>query len=59
MTDDHATARAIYQEYLAHSAVLERYGRHAADAVKATSGPSQTPVEPLATMGKGGGRELS
>jgi hypothetical protein len=55
MTDDHTTAKAIYQEYLARSTVLERHRRHAADVAKATSGSSQTPVEPLATMGTNGG----
>jgi hypothetical protein len=55
MTDEHAPAKAMYQEYLARSAVLERHRRFAADVARATSGSGQTPVEPLATMGKGGG----
>jgi hypothetical protein len=55
MTDEHATARAMYQEYLSRSAVLERHRRYATDVARATSGSGQTPVEPLATMGKGGG----
>jgi hypothetical protein len=56
MTDEHAAAKAIYQDYLARSAVLERNRRYAADVERATSsGSGQTPVEPLATMGKGGG----
>lgn len=55
MTDDHAAAKAIYQDYLARAAVLERNRRFAADVAKATSGSGQTPVEPLATMGKNGG----
>jgi len=55
MTDDHAAARAMYQDFLARSAVLERHCRHATDVAKATSGSGQTPVEPLATMGKDGG----
>jgi hypothetical protein len=56
MTDDHAAAKAMYQEYLARSVVLERNRRFAADVAKATSsGTGQTPVEPLATMGKRGG----
>src|SRR5438477_12727377 len=55
MTDKHAAAKAMYQDYLARSAVLERNRRYAADVAKATSGSGQTPVEPLATMGKGGG----
>ncbi|HEY5920065.1 MAG TPA: hypothetical protein VIV11_00280 [Kofleriaceae bacterium] len=55
MPDDHAAARAMYQEYLERSAVLERNRRLAADVAKATSGAGQTPVEPLATMGRDGG----
>lgn len=55
MSDDHAEARALYQDYLARAAVLERYRRLASDVAKATSGTGQTPVEPLATMGKNGG----
>ncbi|MEO8551756.1 MAG: hypothetical protein ABI678_17385 [Kofleriaceae bacterium] len=53
--DPHAEARALYQDYVARSALLERHRRHAADVRKATSGSGQTPVEPLATMGKDGG----
>lgn len=55
MTDDHAAARAMYQDYLARAAVLVRLRRYAVDVERATSGSGQTPVEPLATMGKGGG----
>src|SRR5215207_1373129 len=55
MTDQHAAAKAMYQEYLARAAVLERNRRFADEVAKATSGAGQTPVEPLATMGKGGG----
>ena len=55
MVDAHATARAIFQDYLARSAALERHRRYAAAVVEATSGPGQTPVEPLATMGANGG----
>ena len=55
MTDDHAAAKAMYQEYLARAAVIERHRRFAEDVAKATSGSGQTPVEPLATMGKNGG----
>jgi len=55
MPDAHATARAIYQAYLARLAVLERHRRYAAAVVDATSGVGQTPVEPLATMGENGG----
>lgn len=55
MTDEHGEAKAIYQEYLARAAVLERNRRYADAVAKATSGAGQTPVEPLATMGKNGG----
>jgi hypothetical protein len=55
MTDAHATARALYQEYLDRKAVLERLRAFADAVAKATSGEGQTPVEPLATMGSGGG----
>lgn len=55
MTDNHATAKAMYQDYLARAAVLERNRRYAAEVERATSGSGQTPVEPLARMGKGGG----
>ncbi len=56
MTDDeHATARALYQAYLARVVVLDRHRRFADRVVEATSGSGQTPVEPLATMGKHGG----
>jgi hypothetical protein len=55
MTDPHAEARAMYQHYLARGAVLERLRRLADDVTLATSGSGQTPVEPLATMGKNGG----
>ena len=54
MTDPHAEARAIYQRYVERAAVLEVRRRYAADVAKAT-GSGQTPVEPLATMGKRGG----
>jgi hypothetical protein len=55
MTDPHAAAKAMYQDYLARSAVLERRRRLAADVMTATSASGQTPIEPLATMGKSGG----
>ena len=55
MTDDHAAAKAMYRDYLARAAVLERNRRFADDVARATSGSGQTPVEPLATMGKSGG----
>jgi hypothetical protein len=55
MTDTHAVAKAMYQQYLARAAVLERNRVHAEAVAKATAGAGQTPVEPLATMGKHGG----
>ena len=55
MSDEHAEARAMYQQYLARAAVLERLRRYADDVAKATAGAGQTPVEPLAKMGKNGG----
>ena len=55
MTDKHAEAKAMYQDYLKRSAGLERLRRYASDVANATSGSGQTPVEPLATMGKKGG----
>jgi hypothetical protein len=55
MSDEHAAAKAMYQDYLARVAVLERCRRYAAEVVQATSGSGQTPVEPLATLGKDGG----
>lgn len=51
----HAEAKAIYQQYLARSAVLERNRRFADQVRQATSAKGQTPVEPLATMGRNGG----
>ena len=55
MTDEHAAAKAMYRDYLARVAVLERQRRFAVEVERATSGSGQTPVEPLATMGKKGG----
>ncbi len=55
MTDEHAAAKAMYEDYVARAAVLERNRRFADDVARATSGSGQTPVEPLATMGKNGG----
>ena len=45
----------MYDSFLARAAVLERRRDYAKDVVAATSGSGQTPVEPLATMGKNGG----
>jgi hypothetical protein len=55
MTDAHAEAKAMYQDYLSRAAALERHRRYASDVAKATAGSGQTPVEPLARMGKKGG----
>lgn len=45
----------MYQEYLTRSAALVKLRQYAEDVAKATSGAGQTPVEPLARMGKRGG----
>jgi len=55
MTDTHAAAKAMYQDYLARGVALERHRSHASEVASATSGSGMTPVEPLAKMGKGGG----
>lgn len=55
MTDKHAEAKAMYQDYLARAAVLERHRQYAKQVADATSGSGQTPVEPLAKLGKHGG----
>ena len=55
MTDNHAAAKAMYQDYLARAVVLERHRAYASEVAAATGGTGQTPVHPLATMGKGGG----
>jgi hypothetical protein len=55
MTDKHAEAKAMYQDYLSRVAGLERLRAYASEVAKATSGSGQTPVEPLAKMGKNGG----
>lgn len=52
---DHSAARALYQEYLKRVAELEPHRAYAERVARATSGPGQTPVRPLATMGTGGG----
>ncbi len=48
---DHTEARTIYQAYLKKIAELEVHRAYAERVVKATGGPGQTPVRPLATMG--------
>lgn len=56
MSDDpHAAARAMYEDYCARAATLARHRAYADAVVRATSNAGQTPVEPLATLGKGGG----
>src|SRR4051812_27795025 len=48
---DHAGARAAYQTYLRKREELEVHRAYAERVVRATAGPGQTPVRPLATMG--------
>jgi hypothetical protein len=52
---DHTEAREIYQTYLKKTDELEVHRAYAEQVVKATGGPGQTPVRPLATLGPGGG----
>ena len=52
---DHTEAREIYQAYLKKIEELEIHMAYAERVAKATSGPGQTPVRPLATMGTNGG----
>jgi hypothetical protein len=52
---DHTEARELYRAYLEKVAELEPHRAYADRVVKATAGPGQTPVRPLATMGTGGG----
>lgn len=55
MTDKHAAARDLYQRYQARAARLSVLREYAKAVIEATGGSSRTPVEPLATMGTGGG----
>lgn len=55
MFDKHQEARALYQEYLAKTERLKVLREHAKRVIAATGGSGKTPVEPLATMGPGGG----
>jgi hypothetical protein len=48
-------ARQVYAEYLEKSAELKKHQEYADRVCRATAGSGQTPVEPLATMGCGGG----
>ncbi|HJZ54918.1 MAG TPA: hypothetical protein VKE74_08155 [Gemmataceae bacterium] len=52
---DHTEARAIYQGYLKKREELEVHRAYAERVARATGGPGQTPVRPLATMGTEGG----
>lgn len=52
---DHTEAREVYQAYLKKVAELEVHRKYADQVARATSGPGQTPVRPLATMGTDGG----
>jgi hypothetical protein len=52
---DHTEARAIYRAYLTKKEELDVHRAYAERVVKATGGPGQTPVRPLATMGTDGG----
>src|SRR5439155_2782713 len=52
---DHTEARAIYQAYLKKREELEVHRAYAERVARATGGPGQTPVRPLATMGTDGG----
>jgi hypothetical protein len=51
----HTEARAIYEAYLAKAEELELHRDYANRVARATGGPGQTPVRPLATMGTNGG----
>ncbi|VTU00294.1 unnamed protein product [Gemmataceae bacterium] len=52
---DHSTARELYRAYLAKVKELRPHRAYADRVARATSGPGQTPVGPLTTMGTGGG----
>jgi hypothetical protein len=52
---DHTEARAIYEAYLQKTEELEAHRAYAERVARATGGPGQTPVRPLATMGTDGG----
>lgn len=52
---DHTEAREIYRAYLKKAEELRVQQEYAERVVKATGGPGETPVRPLATMGTDGG----
>lgn len=52
---DHTEAREIYRAYLKKLEDLKPHQDYADQVARATGGPGQTPVCPLATMGTGGG----
>jgi hypothetical protein len=52
---DHTEAREIYRAYLQKVEELKPHRAYADRVARATGGPGQTPVRPLATMGTGGG----
>lgn len=52
---DLTAARAHYAQYLARVDELAPHRQYADRVARATHGPGKTPVQPLATMGTGGG----
>lgn len=52
---DHTRAREVYRRFLLREAELAPHRAYADRVARATGGPGMTPVEPLATMGCGGG----
>lgn len=55
VVQDHTEARAIYQAYRKKIDELAVHQAYADEVARATGGPGQTPVRPLATMGTAGG----
>ncbi len=55
---DHTEAKQIYEKYLAKIAELKPHQEYAEMVARVTGGRGQTQVEPLATMGCGGGALL-
>lgn len=56
--DRHATARDIYQRYLAKKEMMRPHLAYSQRMIRALANRSQTPVMPLATQGTGGGPVL-